>query len=472
MNDSSSKYLITLICLSLGILLLLSAVPWSTLTDNRIKDFNLFEDLLPHKKQEQTLAVVPIDTNPVNTCTPDEAANESSNGISPTTSAADSTQTDSIQVPKPIVHEAPRANGMVVIENYTDGPMLPNFKTAIGQASSRTIRIAVLGDSYIEGDIFVQNLRAALQQKYGGCGIGFTPVHSEFPGFRRSMHLSSSGWELHDIRTMRRSDSLRLLSSDYCKAAGSATSTFKGSKRLPCADSWQRSTFVFIAPNGGNVELSGDNGLCEQYAAEALGEPQAVVLEGMTSSLKVRTDAPGVVALATYLDGASGIEVDCMSVRGNSGITLSRINRKLCQAMRQWADYDLIIIEFGMNAISPGQTNYAAYSHNMAKAVEAIRSTYTGADVLIMGVGDRASKASGTLASMPECTAMVNAQRQLAANTKCFFFDTRAAMGGEDAAIEWRKRHHLNADYIHLNHDGGAELAKLFDFALDYALNN
>lgn len=472
MNDSSSKYLITLIGLSLGILLLLSAVPWSTLTDNKIKDFNLFEDLLPHKQQEQTLAVVPIDTDPANTVTPDDAANESSDGNSPTAAAADSTQTDSVQAPKPIVHEAPRANGMVVIENYTDGPMLPNFKTALGQASSRTVRVAVLGDSYIEGDIFVQNLRAALQQKYGGCGIGFTPVHSEFPGFRRSMLLSSSGWEIHDIRTMGRRDSMRLLSSDYCKASGSATSTFKGSKRLPCADIWQRSTFVFIAPNGGNVELSGDNGLSVQYAAEASGEPQAVVLEGLTSQLKVRIDAPGMVALGTYLDDTSGIEVDCMSVRGNSGLTLSRINNKLCQAMRRWADYDLIILEFGMNAISPGQTNYAAYSHNMAKAVEAVRSAYPRADILVMGVGDRASKASGSLASMPECTAMVNAQRQLAANAGCFFFDTRAAMGGDGAAIEWRKKHHLNADYIHLNHDGGAELAKLFDFALDYALNN
>ena len=54
---------------------------------------------------------------------------------------------------------------------------------------------------------------------------------------------------------------------------------------------------------------------------------------------------------------------------------------------------------------------------------------------------------------------MVNAQRKAAADAGVHFWDTRAAMGGENAIAEWRKRRLVNADYIHLNHDGGRELA-------------
>lgn len=476
MNDSSSKYLITLICMSMGILLLLSAVPWSTLTGNTIKDFNLFEDLLPRTKNEPLLDVVSADPDMAFLDDDLDGADGTGGGSAGTAAPADTLRCDSAAVDSvpmiiPVYHEAPRHDGMVVIENYTDGPLLPRFSEAVANAANRTVRVAVVGDSYIEGDIFVQDLRAALQQRWGGCGIGFSPSHSEFPGFRQSMHLSSSGWKLHDIRTMSRRDSLRQLSSDHCKAEGAATSTFKGSKRLPGADRWERSTFVFIAPAGGTITLSGDDGLTAQIEAEATSAPQAAVLEGSTTSLKVHTEAPGIIALGTLLDGATGVQVDCMSVRGNSGMPLGRLNASLCSALRQWADYDLIVMEFGMNAISQGQTNYNAYGKNMARAVEAVKRAYPLADVLIMGVGDRAGKASGTLESMPECTGMVNAQRQLAADTRSFFWDTRAAMGGEGAAIEWRKNRHLNADYIHLNHDGGAELARLFDYALSHAVD-
>ena len=42
------------------------------------------------------------------------------------------------------------------------------------------------------------------------------------------------------------------------------------------------------------------------------------------------------------------------------------------------------------------------------------------------------------------------------------FWDTREAMGGEDAIVEWRERGLVNADYIHLNNKGGEEMSAIF----------
>lgn len=42
--------MVIVVFISMGALFLLSAVPWGRITGNRIKDFNLIEDLVPRPK--------------------------------------------------------------------------------------------------------------------------------------------------------------------------------------------------------------------------------------------------------------------------------------------------------------------------------------------------------------------------------------------------------------------------------------
>ena len=67
------------------------------------------------------------------------------------------------------------------VEDYSLGHIgLRHFFSAIkqGETLGRPVRVAFLGDSFIEGDILVADLRAALQQVFGGEGVGFVPVNS------------------------------------------------------------------------------------------------------------------------------------------------------------------------------------------------------------------------------------------------------------------------------------------------------
>ena len=66
---------------------------------------------------------------------------------------------------------------------------------------------------------------------------------------------------------------------------------------------------------------------------------------------------------------------------------------------------------------------------------------------------------------------MVRAQRDIARRTGSLFWDTRAAMGGDDASVDWHRRKLVNADYIHLNHKGGAALAEIFVNSLQSSLH-
>ena len=63
----------------------------------------------------------------------------------------------------------------------------------------RQVRIAVFGDSFIEADILTADLRSMLQDKYGGCGVGFVTITSMTSGFRPTVRHSFGGWQSHSV---------------------------------------------------------------------------------------------------------------------------------------------------------------------------------------------------------------------------------------------------------------------------------
>lgn len=459
-----SRHLFAVVAIAMGILLALSAVPWSTLTGNRVKDFNLFEDIAPSK---QTVSVAPaadIDPELENFLAETEAEALDELPSEPRLESEETPETPiTFDEPEPALRDD---DGTVLLECYGSSP-LSRFKNALAAGSAR---VAVLGDSFIEGDIFTQDLRCLLQDSYGGEGVGYVAMHTDFPGFRSSVRQSGSGWKMHDLRTLAARDTIRTISGEYGRAGLAAKATYKSSDKRPHLGSWQRSRFIFIAPDSGTVTLTTDNGPAS-YPISPSGNVQTLEVAATTGLFKVETDIEGLIGLGVYLDGSSGVNVDCMSIRGNSGIGHRKMSLPLAMQMREHADYDLIVLEYGINALSAEQTDYTPYGAAMTHTIERIKACYPNADIIIMGIADRGTKDGSTVRSLPTCEAMVHTQRDIARSSACIFWDTREAMGGDGAVVDWRKRKLMNADYIHINHDGGKELAKLFYQALSKALN-
>lgn len=74
----------------------------------------------------------------------------------------------------PVVPDSTRLNPTLVeIEDFgtPDSSRLRAFYDTL-LCARRPVRIAVLGDSFIEGDILTADLRERLQQAYGGGGAG------------------------------------------------------------------------------------------------------------------------------------------------------------------------------------------------------------------------------------------------------------------------------------------------------------
>lgn len=460
--------------IAMVLLVIISCLPVGELSGGYFKDFNLFEDIFEYvdEYKSATPAVAAIDPELKAVLAETQTDEDvTSDDEMPVRTLDDSNVQPSVETESQLIpaEQAPRAGDMTVIEDYTalgQGPA--RLRAALAQCNQRTVRIAVIGDSYIEGDIFTQDLRSLLQQRFGGRGTGYVAVHSDFPGFRRSVTQSSGGWKRHDMRRSS-SDTVRPLAGEYYVAEEGARSSFKGSKRIEGVQAWSRSRFVYIAPQGGQVTLKTDGGSTDVSLTPS--ETVAVAeVDCETSTFSVSAVTPGVKALGVWLDDATGISVDCMSLRGNSGVAARNLSVELASAMMRYIDYDMIIVEYGMNVLSDEQADYTPYGRVMDRVIARLRVCYPNADILIAGVGDRGKKKGSEVVSMSTVGAMTRAQRECARRSKALFWDIRDAMGGENSIADWQRRGLVNSDYIHLNHKGGKQLADIFYKSLIYAL--
>lgn len=446
------------VAIAVIVLAVASAIPWGKATGGFLKDFNLLDQIMTGNKTTAPTASEPIDPDLAKALAEVEKAPE-------TTETAVSTPVETDTVKAAV---SPRVNGQVVIEDYTAAGAGPAALRRALSDGSRTARIAVVGDSYIEGDILTQDIREALQNKYGGSGVGYMPMQSLLTGFRTSVHQKCGGWKMTDIRKTKK-DTYKWLAGEYCTAGEGAHTTFSGSKSHAHLGNWSKTQIVYVAPAGGNITVTTDAG-DHTFTADSSTNVHSIVVPGTTVKAIVKA-TPGIVVLGAFLDGDGGVAVDNMSLRGNSGLSHRALNIGLAQQMRKFINYDMVVIEFGINALSSQQSNYNSYNKILQQIIARVRACYPGADILLMGIGDRGQKIDGDITSLPTSQAMVNAQRDAARKSGVLFWDTREAMGGPGAVVNWRNRGLINPDYIHLNTKGGAELSKLFVSALTKSLN-
>ncbi|MDE6263571.1 MAG: hypothetical protein K2M11_00350 [Paramuribaculum sp.] len=470
-NKNGSPALIVLIAVI--IVGAVSMAPLKKWSSGMLKDFNLVSDimhdsLLVEEEEEDTVSLPDIDPALLLAMKSDTVKPTRKLVMGPDSVFVEEEEEDEVVLPEPIMVERTES-GVLPIEDYSPtGNGLAHLRAAI--SSGRLARIAVTGDSYIEGDIFCQDVREKLQTAYGGSGVGYVNMYSEFPGFRRSVRQSGKGWKIHMASKSGTNSKYVGLWENYFTTEGSAWSEYKGCTTIAHLDSWTVSRFLFIAPNDCKIKASA-NGVETEYDITGADYVQEIkVVAPGTNDFKLSVSSSSIIGLGVWLDSESGIGVDCMSSRGFSGVTLANISTAVSQESRNMVDYDLIILEFGINALTAKQKDYSVYSGHMVKVIRHLRSCYPNADFLVMGIGDRGQKKGGGVKSMSTVPNMIDAQRTAARTAGCLFWDTRAAMGGEDAIVEWSKTGRANKDYIHLTHKGGADLAGEFVNALQQML--
>ena len=251
------------------------------------------------------------------------------------------------------------------------------------------VRIAYFGDSMTDGDMIVQDVRAAFQNNFGGKGVGFVSITSESAASRGSvLHQFSENWKMQSYLNVK--NPIRhfgvnghvFFANDTNKdiwvkfGAGRARNTASlDNPTLFYGSSANTSGYISyqLEKDTINKSLTANNLL------------NTIVLKnGNMKALKVNfKNAQSVPVYGFNFDDGKGVHVDNFSQRGNSGIPISKFDPALMQAFQKKLNYNLIVLHYGTNVLNYGTKDYNWYARSMTKTVNRLREGFPGASILM-----------------------------------------------------------------------------------------
>lgn len=349
------------------------------------------------------------------------------------------------------------------IEDYSVGHIgLKRFFAALknSRQQDRPVRVAFVGDSFIEGDIIVADFRHGMQQKFGGRGVGFVPVASVAAQFRPTIGLKSEGWITWSMLTDH-NHSYTLSGMTFEGKEDKASLSLKTTKQYP--ESQTVSSIKLLYEQNENTEMhlacNGQPDTIRELLPATSNVLQYERKGNFTEVSFTFTGAKGFRALGVAMEDNNGVIVDNYSLRGNSGLILNRLDVSHCQALNTIRPYDLIILQYGLNVVSDSMLQYGWYTKRMENAIRHVQECFPQADILLLGVSDRSRQVNGSFETMPAVLALLHAQRQTARRTGVAFWNVFGAMGGENSMVRYVQNNWASKDYTHMSFRGGREIA-------------
>lgn len=329
----------------------------------------------------------------------------------------------------------------------------------------RPVRIAVLGDSFIEGDILTADLREALQEAYGGSGAGFAPMASPLTGFRRTVKTASKGWTAYNIMQYKKTpQDLRdnfFVSGWACQPTSGAQTRWECTNARRRLDPCDGARILFLSRGDCRAEVTVNDTLRRTFdvgGAEGLRQVEITGLPLHSLTFRITEGAPGVVGYGAIL-GIGGVGVDNYSVRSNNGQAMFRTNPSLNAQAHALVGYDLVILQYGLNIMQQGIHNYANYGAQVGKMIAYVRECFPSAAVLVMGVSDRSVRTEAGFEPMDAIPYMTACQRAIAEAQSAAFWATAAAMREMGGMAQFVANGWAGKDYTHINYAGGRQVA-------------
>lgn len=377
----------------------------------------------------------------------------------------------------PLPAPARRLSELIPIEDFdtTAGSRFAAFCRKLQRGDS-LVRIAVMGDSFIEGDILTSDLREQLQLRYGGAGAGFAPTASPLTDFRRTIRTRSKGWNSYNV--MQRRTTPESLAEHYyisgwvCQPADGASTRWEGTSERACLDSCNTARILFLSRADSRVEVTVNDAQSRIFEIEASPQMRQIVVRGPIRSLEftVLSGSEELVGYGALFESSPGVAVDNYSIRSNNGQAMFRTSPALNAQADRLLGYDLIVLQYGLNILQPEVRSYERYGEQIEKMIAYVRHCFPRAAVLVMSVSDRSVKREEGFVPMASAPFMVEAQRAAAAASGAAFWNTYRAMQSLGGMERFVAEGWAGKDYTHINFAGGRRIAWGLCDAIDDAV--
>lgn len=358
----------------------------------------------------------------------------------------------------------------------------PVFRAMEG-ADDHTVRVVHYGDSQIEMDRISQDLRQALQERFGGMGTGQFPAVGNVPS--ASISKSASGgfeqFTMYGDSTTRRAGHNRYgMLAQVVKLSGGGTVTLR--------TTWNKTAREGVKSFQSVSVLYGRGQNFEVKAVSDTLKPEPVIREGESGvalatwhfarpvkkiNLTFKGDAE-IYALG--VDGPAGVAVDNIPLRGCSGTIFTRISKPLMEDSFALSDTRLIILQFGGNMMPMvhGTKAIDQYQESIAKQIQYFHEVAPQAKILFIGPSDMGKSVNGRIVTWPFLPQMVDSLKTTVLQNGAAYWDLYRMMGGENSMAQWVRHSppYAGPDYIHFTPAGaqrvGEALSRSFLTCYDF----
>lgn len=364
--------------------------------------------------------------------------------------------------------------GVQPIDDFSEGKAggMSHFYAMLDTLSrhksiGRPIRIAYYGDSFIESDILVGDFREFMQNHYGGYGVGWIDAGNSLSQYKHTIKNDFSGLEEHSVMVR---DTYTFanggIAERYYKMSSGAKINFEAAQGYPHSARWDVARLYCRIPNGLTVSVkSGEN----WTASNTYGQTSGIgVIETKRPMVDIHYALSGYgnTLFGIALESDNGVIVDNFSMRGSAGMTLAKIPEATLTDFNNKRPYDLIILQYGMNAVTANSTaeDVSMYMKNMKRVVAHYRKCFPMTSILIVSTPDRGARVNGVIGTMKGVELLVENQRKLASDCGVAFYNLFEAMGGEGSMARLVEQKMGAKDFIHITNSGGKLIAKhIFD---------
>ncbi len=180
------------------------------------------------------------------------------------------------------------------------------------------------------------------------------------------------------------------------------------------------------------------------------------------------THSPDFYGIA--LDGISGIAVDNVAMRGNSGLAFTKINKSNLKEHFDLLNVKLILYQYGGNVVPYISDNTEYYGRKVYSQLRRLRELIPGVTIIVIGVADMSIKENNTYVSYPNIEKVRDALKEAAFKANAIYWDMYEAMGGKNSMPSWvfADPPLASSDFVHFNYKGAKIIAKMFYNSLMY----
>ena len=356
---------------------------------------------------------------------------------------------DTIAIEEPGVEEKPVVVvPNVAVDSTTDSRVfLEKFYAALEEAGTKKVRVVHYGDSQIEEDRMTQQIREALQDKYGGSGVGLMPLAQTIPS-----------------RTVKQE--LRMNDRFTLPANGPKRYLVYGPKRDQRADGLYGVMGQVAVMNDSLVRGSEDvTAICtpldgrKRYSRWQVLADSSVhyTIAGDTVSLSGRGMVYGLSQ-----ESETGVIVDNIPMRGCLGLVFTKMDQEQLASFYEKENVKLIIMQFGGNAI-PSNRNPGTISgivKGLREQVRYLQACAPEASILFIGPSDMLTQEEGEWITYPMVPYMDRLLRKMALEENIAYFSLYRWMGGAGSMLRWQEIGLAGSDGVHFTRSGARKAGR------------